>query len=475
MPDWRDLISRMLQIKEQDRPNIDDVGLLAAALPASKNLIGTSATAKASLYLPPTGHGGEGSRETSNSAANASPAGQRPPSAPPQPAIPSRPSQPMATEVKHNQLVLLWETPPNTDEIDTYQVLAQISGTGGFGPFLSDTSSSHPIVRLDGLSAGTWYEFKVVAVNAAGSSAASAASLPVQTSEAPASAATLAARNAAAAQAAALSAELRERSPRLSESESRLIAVEDPELLARYAQCKRELLAWESRFERSSGRPATDQDKVSDLAYQGLIARYKKLKHAKRKLTRQHEGPPATENSFSSPHSAAIVISPRPTDYTGLAGNGAPGSSQASSADVSSAASSNVPTPNDRRSNGRPFMMEAASGSAGDLPGHASATGTRRGSNGGAAPPVKSTPRAGETQSSATASATPTKSSRSSKKSSRSSGKHKSSKHGKSRREPSRPATPSSVPTEAPRLLAGEVKPALAAPGVLGWEEETFE
>ena len=144
---------------------------------------------------------------------------------------------------------------------------------------------------------------------------------------------------------------------------------------------------------------------------------------------------------------------------------------------MSSAASSNVPTPNDRRSNGRAFMMESASGSAGNVPGHASATGTRRGSNGGAAPPVKATPRAGETQSSATASAsaTPTKSSRSSKKSSRSSGKHKSSKHGKSRREPSRPATPSSVPTEAPRLLAGEVKPAHAAPGVLGWEEETFE
>ena len=31
-------------------------------------------------------------------------------------------------------------------------------------------------------------------------------------------------------------------------------------------------------------RPATDQDKVSDLAYQGLIARYKKLKQERREL-----------------------------------------------------------------------------------------------------------------------------------------------------------------------------------------------
>ena len=35
-------------------------------------------------------------------------------------------------QVKHDQLVLLWEPPPRSDVVDTYTVLAQAGGAGGF-------------------------------------------------------------------------------------------------------------------------------------------------------------------------------------------------------------------------------------------------------------------------------------------------------------------------------------------------------
>ena len=37
----------------------------------------------------------------------------------------------MATEVRHDQLVLLWEPPPRADIVDSYTILAQVGGAGG--------------------------------------------------------------------------------------------------------------------------------------------------------------------------------------------------------------------------------------------------------------------------------------------------------------------------------------------------------
>ena len=292
---------------------MDEVGVTVAALPASQDLQGVSAAAKASLYLPPMGNGGEALNSAAAAtnvavAAASQPAPQ--PQRPPPPPVPSRPSQPMATEVQHNRLVLLWEPAPKTDVVDTYEVLAQTSGAGGFHSFLADTRSSHPIVRLDELSARTWYEFKIVAFNASGSSAASAASLPIQTGAAPVSPA----KSAAAT--AAVTAEMHLRSPKRTDSENMLMEREEPELLSRYAevsfghtregkhlgrhcnchrpptlppnslipfellpapprvvQCKRELVEWEANFERGCGRLPTEADKMADIHYQGLMSR----------------------------------------------------------------------------------------------------------------------------------------------------------------------------------------------------------
>ena len=80
----------------------------------------------------------------------------------------------------------------------------------------------------------TWYEFKVVAINSAGSSPPSLASQPVQTHTAPVSAAARAAQEQAAANAnaaaAALAAELHTKSPRLTDAENLMIEHEDPEV-----------------------------------------------------------------------------------------------------------------------------------------------------------------------------------------------------------------------------------------------------
>lgn len=316
MSDWRELISRMLQTDEAQRPSVDDVGHAAAALPASQNLEGTSAAAKASLSQPPGANSGVGATSQHHQTSYAPMAAAY--ATPPLPPVPSRPSQPMATEVKHNELVLLWEPPPASDEVDTFQVLAQTSGSGGFQSLLADTHSSHPIVRLDALSERTWYEFKVLALNASGSSAASAASLPVQTLKAPVPAAVIAAKHAAAAKAAALSADRQQRSPQPSSREDgHRAAAEESEALARhgaqYAQCKRDLVAWEGRFEQSFGRAPTENDKSADPGYQTLLARYKKLKHAKRKLERQPDGVPnsSTELAPGSPR-GRILTSPVP-------------------------------------------------------------------------------------------------------------------------------------------------------------------
>ena len=283
MADWRPLVEQMLQVDEAARPSLDAIALAAADLPAAARLEGVSLTAKLAATTPLSD-----ALNASAAAGAATPAAA--PAATPPP-IPSRPSQPMATEVKHDQLVLLWEPPPKTDQIDAYRILAQTSGAGGFHTLLDDTESMHPIVRLDRLSQQTWYEFKVVALNAAGSSPTSSASQPIQTAPAPLSAAAAAARDAAAAAAANFAAELQQgKSPRIvgadDASHLSLLEREDPELYARYNQVKRDLYQWEASFETLHKRPPTDQEKAADPAHQQLIQRYKKLKHAKRRLAR---------------------------------------------------------------------------------------------------------------------------------------------------------------------------------------------
>jgi len=371
MPLWKPLVERMLAIDEDARPSLDEIGVIAAGLPESQSLEGVSLQAKVAATLPVPSSDGQ-------AAANA-PA-MAPPAAAAPPPIPSRPSQPCATDIRHDQLVLLWEPPPSDDVVAAYQVLAQMSGAGGFRTLLEDTKSSQPIVRLDRLSERTWYEFKVVALNATGTSPASVASQPVQTSAAPVSPATRAAQEAAAVAAAALANELHMKSPRMPDSENWMLEREDPELLARYAQCKRELLAWEAKFDKLHGRPATENDKIADLTFQGLMARYKRLKHAKRRLIRGADMHPSPRDhaggaSSSALESAAVAgaaepqvaLAPAPAPVIGAsaaaahsATNGAVALADAQSAScLSSNSSSHLPsTP--ARGSSRPPPADAS-------------------------------------------------------------------------------------------------------------------
>jgi hypothetical protein len=277
MHDWRELIGRMLRIDDTERISLKEVGVVAAALPASATLEGVSLAAKADASRPIVlpGDTPGGSTQQSSSL----------------PPVPSRPSQPIATEIRHDRLVLLWEPPPKAEIVDSYEVFAQVSGSGGFLSLLPDTNSPHPIVRLETLAGNTWYEFRVVARNAAGSSPQSTTSDPVQTAMSPAAQARQAEHAAAAAAMASSlgAANAPTRSPRLSSREAD--AAEDPDLMLRYAQSKRDLLNWEAHFDRAHGRASTDHDRNADLHYQGLMQRYKKLKHAKRKLMRSATSP----------------------------------------------------------------------------------------------------------------------------------------------------------------------------------------
>ena len=323
MPLWKPLVERMLMVEEEKRPDLDEVGVIAAGLPESQHLEGVSLQAKIAATLPVSlNENSSSSQQPSASAASTTTV------------VPSRPSQPCATEVRHDQLVLLWEPHPPDDLVMGYQVLAQLGGAGGFRSLVDDTKSGSPVIHLHDLSERTWYEFKVVALNATGSSPASTASQPIQTLAAPQSAASIAAQQSAAATAAALAAELHMKSPRLNDSESKLIENEDPELLARYAQCKRELLAWEAKFDRQNGRPPTEQDKIADLTYQGLMARYKRLKHAKRRLVRggsdvsDYGGGPLRSpgNPMAHAPQSSLASSNSGSDV-GVNGSGAAGSS----------------------------------------------------------------------------------------------------------------------------------------------------
>lgn len=263
MADWRPLVTQMLNVGESERPSLDEIGARCAGLSGADDLDGISLAAKHAATQPVSLDGSSGS-----SGAGTAPAAA--PAAAPV-SLPSRPSQPMATEVTHGQVVLLWEPPPPTDVVAHYRVLTQKAGTNGFHVLLDDTNSNQPIVRLSTLEEDAWYEFKVVAVNAAGESLPSLGSQPVQTKgQVPPSAAVPRAHHCACsshgggshgghhghAAAAAYS------------------SGDDPE----YAQIKRELSAWESKFEKQHGHPPTEHDKAADAAYQAMLSRYRRFR-----------------------------------------------------------------------------------------------------------------------------------------------------------------------------------------------------
>ena len=174
----------------------------------------------------------------------------------------------------------------------------------------------------------TWYEFKVVAVNIAGRSPASVATQPVQTAPAPGASAAAAAAAAAAAT-ASLAAELSAKSPRVPSAEAIAMGErEDPTLLAQYNQTKRELLQWDDAFARRHHRAATDAERSADPSYQALMARYKKLKHARRKGLRAPDASPSPRQSegFDAAGGLSRPMTPPPLAHAAN-GTGSIGSS----------------------------------------------------------------------------------------------------------------------------------------------------
>ena len=97
-------------------------------------------------------------------------------------------------------------------------------------------------MRLDTLCERTWYEFKVIALNAAGSSPASTASQPVQTGSSPTSSASRTVHEAGL-NAVAIATELHMKSPRCTGFENLMIEREVLEsLLALMARALRKAL-----------------------------------------------------------------------------------------------------------------------------------------------------------------------------------------------------------------------------------------
>jgi len=291
MVDWRELVTRMLAVDEDGRPSLDEIALVASKLPTADQLEGISLAARNTCLLPVPVDGAVASVD------------EAPTAAPVPLALATRPSQPMATEVKQNQLVLLWEPAPASDTVAYYRVQAQTGGANGFTVLMDDTGSNQPIVRINTLENSSWYEFKVVAVNVAGDSPASLASVPVQTLPMPPPTPIVSSAHGAGL---------------LSDPRGDVgSAADDPEVLARYAQCKRELRAWDSRFEKQNGRQPTESERVADPAYQSTLARFKKLKHQRRKLFRMPLSPKDSVEDLDSflVDEAHLLISPMPPEH----------------------------------------------------------------------------------------------------------------------------------------------------------------
>ena len=65
--------------------------------------------------------------------------------------------------------------------ICSHQILMQTGGTGGFLPRVEDTESVDTEAVIDGLSPGTWYEFRVAGRNDGGWGALSTMTEPTKT------------------------------------------------------------------------------------------------------------------------------------------------------------------------------------------------------------------------------------------------------------------------------------------------------
>ena len=93
------------------------------------------------------------------------------------------PSAPVPAQVSASEVTLRWGPPMSTGgfAICGYVVQAQIGGDGGFKEVIADTRVADPVAVVKRLTATTWYEFRVAAINSNGVGAWSEPSEPVLT------------------------------------------------------------------------------------------------------------------------------------------------------------------------------------------------------------------------------------------------------------------------------------------------------
>ena len=166
---------------------------------------------------------------------------------------PAQPTHARVKAVGEDWAELEWRQPARSPPVDGWAIAIQAGGVGGFGWALPHTRCTTTRAVLQGLDAGTWYEFRVTAVNAAGPGPHSVPTRPVVTAMAPQSAPS--AREL-------LSAELQDE--------------------LEYARLRRRILRWDGEFEAMHGSPPTDEHRRDSEAYGEMVRKFGELRATRR-------------------------------------------------------------------------------------------------------------------------------------------------------------------------------------------------
>ena len=166
---------------------------------------------------------------------------------------PAHPTHARVKAVGEDWAELEWRQPARSPPVDGWAVAIQAGGVGGFVWALPHTRCTTTRAVLQGLDAGTWYEFRVTAVNAAGPGPHSVPTRPVVTAMAPQSAPS--AREL-------LSAELKDELD--------------------YARLRRRILRWDGEFEAMHGSPPTDEHRRDSEAYGEMVRKFGELRATRR-------------------------------------------------------------------------------------------------------------------------------------------------------------------------------------------------
>ena len=230
---------------------------------------------------------------------------------------PGPPGKPSCIEVGSHGVHLIWPGPASTGGLPIldYQVLVQNGGTRPFVECVASTGSDVTEAYAPGLNPGSWYEFRVVARNAAGIGAVSHSSEPVMT----------------------LSAGSHGGVPRPGGA---IAASRGERGLTEYEASKAALQRWERNFELGNGRMADENDRILSAEYSALLQRFRETRRLRKAastsmLTGEGAIASATYHTKPSATAPSATAQVRRAEQTAAAGGSAAACAEGGSDELS--------------------------------------------------------------------------------------------------------------------------------------------